>query len=191
MQSLNIYAYCGNNPIHRIDDGGDVWEAILFGALVGMGTQIISNVIEGKSWYEEVVGATVGGAVSVACGGLGGIMFGNAFNVSLNYIEANICGREYSDTEAATDLVSNILFEVGIGLSTGTIIEVIDPDTLEPTTKFAQYFKYKTDDKVIEELIENGIEYASAIVDTGRKIGVQYTFNKQKRNILHDYFFGE
>ncbi len=167
----------------------------MFGALVGMGTQLISNVIEGKPWFEEVIGATVGGAVSVAVstlfGGLGGIMFGNAFGISLNYIEARICGREYSDNEAASDLVGNILFEVGIGLSTGTIIEVIEPKTKKPTTKFAQYFKYETSDKIIKKSLENGKEFASIVMDTGRKNGIQYIFDKRKRDKLHDYFFSK
>ena len=159
--------------------------------MVGFGSQVIANVLADDPWYKDVVGATVGGAVSTFAGGLGGIMFGNAFGVSLNYIEARICGREYSDNEAASDLVGNILFEAGIGLSTGTIIEVINPKTKEPTTKFAAYFTYETSDKVIEKALENGKEFASTVMDTGRKIGIQYTFDKRKRDKLHDYFFGE
>ena len=134
--------------------------------------------------------SSVGGAVSVAGGGLGGIMFGNAFNVSLNYIEANICGREYSDSEAAGDLISNILFDAGIGMITGTIFEVYDPVLDDYTTKLGKKF-IPSENKLYKEYVKYGIDYASTMIDTGMKIGIQYTFNKQKRNLLRDYFFDD
>ena len=39
----NSYAYCGNNPITRADEGGEFWH-IIVGAVVGVATQYISDV---------------------------------------------------------------------------------------------------------------------------------------------------
>ena len=85
----------------------------------------------------------MGGAVSAFAGGLGGIMFGNAVSVSLNYMEARICGRSYSDKDVALKLLDNILLEVGVGMVTGTIIDVdtnavslLSPDNARFGNKF-------------------------------------------------------
>ena len=32
--SLNLYAYCGNNPVARSDDGGEAWHVVI-GAVIG------------------------------------------------------------------------------------------------------------------------------------------------------------
>lgn len=72
----NMYAYCGNNPVARVDDEGEFWNFIV-GALVGAATsaltQIASNIVSGNKWSDGVVAAAVGGAVAgvvlVATGG--------------------------------------------------------------------------------------------------------------------------
>ena len=36
--SLNLYAYCGNNPVSRSDDGGEAWNiaiGVAIGAIAG------------------------------------------------------------------------------------------------------------------------------------------------------------
>ena len=186
VQSLNVYAYCANNPIHRYDEAGDVWDVILFGAIVGFGSQIITNALEGEPWYKDVVGATVGGAVSTFAGGLGGIMFGNAVSVSLNYMEARICGREYSDTEAATELVSNMFLDVGVGMVTGTIIDVdtnavsfLSPDNARFGNKFKKSLKCKNAINYVETVID----YSATIVDFAAKEVVNITLQKAQEKI--------
>jgi len=176
VQSLNVYAYCANNPIHRYDEAGDVWEVILFGTLVGMGTQIISNVIEGKPWYEEVVGATVGGAVSVALGGIGGIMISNAINVSLNYIQANICGYSYTNEDTAMDLISGMTLEIVIESITGTVIDTnnkyiyfADKDV---DIRLSTNFKAKTTDEMVKLRVAKGVDYLSIMLDADARLVV-------------------
>lgn len=45
------YAYCGNNPINRVDKNGKIWSNILgggFGALVEYGSQVASNIVDNR-----------------------------------------------------------------------------------------------------------------------------------------------
>ena len=43
--SLNLFAYCGNNPVARVDSNGHFWEAIGIGFVAGIVGQYISDVI--------------------------------------------------------------------------------------------------------------------------------------------------
>ena len=84
-----MFAYCGNNPVSREDDGGECWN-IVIGAIAGIASQFISgvveNAIEGKAGADlfkdtgtvgDYVAAALtgalcaipgaGAAVSVAC----------------------------------------------------------------------------------------------------------------------------
>ncbi len=68
----NAYAYCGNNPVHRIDSEGTWWQLIAagIGAIVGVASQfvtdVVSSVVEtgeiGLSSWQTYVGSAVGGA---------------------------------------------------------------------------------------------------------------------------------
>ena len=65
----NMYAYCGNNPIGRIDEDGE-WFKAVWGAIKGVAKQFVSDVTErvitGK-WdfsFAEYIGAAAGGAVA-------------------------------------------------------------------------------------------------------------------------------
>ena len=71
-----MFAYCGNNPVSRADDGGEFWNVVI-GAVVGAAasvvTQVVSNVVQKKDWTEGLVSAAVVGAVggAVVATGLG------------------------------------------------------------------------------------------------------------------------
>ncbi len=62
---VNLYAYCSDNPVLRIDDSGHGWwipVSALVGGLVGGASKIVTNLIFGETWYEGVLGAALGGA---------------------------------------------------------------------------------------------------------------------------------
>ena len=75
----NMFAYCGNNPISREDDGGEFWN-IVIGAAVGAVVSAVTTAIDtyvttgsidwGKVGISAAVGAISGG---VAATGLGAI----------------------------------------------------------------------------------------------------------------------
>ena len=71
----NMFAYCGNNPVSREDDGGTWWNNAI-GAVVGGIVSGITTAINGGSGWEILVSAgcgAVSGALSATgCGGVWG-----------------------------------------------------------------------------------------------------------------------
>ena len=84
--SLNLYAYCGNNPVIRADSSGEAWHiaiGALVGAIVGLVGQVISDVVTSGlngqitiSNWQTYVGAIVGGAA-------GGVVLAATGNVAI------------------------------------------------------------------------------------------------------------
>jgi hypothetical protein len=68
-----MFAYCGNNPVARKDDGGDFWLNVLIGAAVGavagvvgqfvsdVATSLLNGEVTISNW-QTYTGAAVGGA---------------------------------------------------------------------------------------------------------------------------------
>jgi len=69
LTDKNLYAYCDNNPITREDKGGQFWNVIAgaaVGALIGVASQAICNLIDGKSIGEGLGKAAITGAIGGA-----------------------------------------------------------------------------------------------------------------------------
>ena len=70
-QGLNLYAYCGNNPVMYVDISGEfpiLITLIVTGLIVGGGSQYLANSLNGKvgsDRWEGVIGASVGGAIAL------------------------------------------------------------------------------------------------------------------------------
>ena len=64
--SANMFAYCENNPVMRTDEDGEAWFTIanaVFGAAVGVVSQVATNLATGQKWSHGILGAALGGAV--------------------------------------------------------------------------------------------------------------------------------
>ena len=90
INGLNLYVYCGNDPVNRLDSSGHAFISILIGlgiaALIGAGIgatsytigQLINYAITGDfewSWggfVGSTVGGAIGGAITFATAGIGG-----------------------------------------------------------------------------------------------------------------------
>ena len=97
QENSNVYSYCSNNPIVRLDSSGYIaWHVActVVGGLFGMTTQFVSNVIA-KSRGEDV-GLGDGVIASFISGGIGGLM--GSFGIPLPVI---------SYTTALTESVIN------------------------------------------------------------------------------------
>ena len=86
----NLYAYCDNNPINRIDDGGDIWQLVLFGAVLGAAVnatlQIVDNLVSGKKAKDGVLLAVAGGAIT------GGLAASGAGVVAQSVVSGAVAG---------------------------------------------------------------------------------------------------
>ena len=63
----NAYAYCGNNPVNRIDDEGEFWN-IVIGAVAGAIFGAVIAAVNGGDVKDIIVGALVGSAVGALVG---------------------------------------------------------------------------------------------------------------------------
>ena len=65
----NAYAYCGNNPVTRVDDEGEFWN-IVIGAIVGAIVGAVVSAVTQAASGQDINWAAVG--VAAACGALSG-----------------------------------------------------------------------------------------------------------------------
>ena len=60
IENTNLFSYCDNNPITRVDDCGDFWNVVIgavVGGLVSGGIEIVGQIISGKGFSELDWGA--------------------------------------------------------------------------------------------------------------------------------------
>ena len=69
LSDKNLYAYCGNNPISRKDNGGEFWH-IVAGAAIGAIVGIVGSLASQKAANEEIDPLNV--AISAISGALSG-----------------------------------------------------------------------------------------------------------------------
>ena len=77
--SLNLYAYCGNNPVARADDGGEFWNVVV-GAVIGGAINLVSSYLTAKVTGSKFTFAD--GVAAVATGALSGALTGSVLPVS-------------------------------------------------------------------------------------------------------------
>jgi len=118
--SLNLFAYCGNNPVTRNDAGGNAWETIFdIISLAGSVAGVVSNPMDPWAW-----GGLIGDVVDVVVPFVGGL--GEAVDVAKtvyhvvdkgdDIIDAAKSMRRFAD--AADDIKDStgayvVLFEQG------------------------------------------------------------------------------
>ncbi len=85
INGLNLYAYCGNNPVMRVDENGTSFWDWLLGAAIVVAAIALTVVTAGLAAPVSaavgggLLGAIVGGAVA---GAVGGAITGFAFSVA-------------------------------------------------------------------------------------------------------------
>ena len=89
LYDKNLYAYCDNNPVMRVDSSGAVWH-LAVGAVIGVATQFVADVglglASGSSLKEimsslspvDYVSAAIGGAMAASGITLAGSVVANA-----------------------------------------------------------------------------------------------------------------
>ena len=98
LTDKNLFAYCDNNPVMRVDLGGDFWHIVIgavVGALISGVVTVVSNAIEGESLTEGLGTAMLTGAASGALaasgvGVVGQIVGGAAISMTGNAAQQGI-----------------------------------------------------------------------------------------------------
>lgn len=123
--SLNLFAYCGNNPVIRADSEGKFWHIIggaVLGAVAGTVTKMITNVISGEKITSGLLTAGIAGAVSgglAASGvGLAGQVIGNALIGAGNNAADQLIGMANGTKTDGFD-VTSMLLDGAIGAVAG------------------------------------------------------------------------
>jgi RHS repeat-associated protein len=135
-QSLNRYAYAGNNPVDRVDPRGE-WGFPAIGALVGAVsgavTQVASNVVDNKPWYKGVAGAALEGGINGAAilmGPAGQLLAGaagTALGAGLNY------GVDLATGQPAEFDIEKVGTDIAIGAAQGLVMGKIFPGPADPS----------------------------------------------------------
>ena len=113
--SLNLYAYCGNNPIIRADHSGEFWHIVAgaaIGGLIGGISSIVGQAVSGQkiNWAEVGISAASGaltGGITAAFPGMGAVATGL------------VHGVVGAGTHVATELVNGRTPTVAGTLATG------------------------------------------------------------------------
>ena len=148
ITGTNLFIYCGNNPVTRIDDSGRGWwtfAGAAIGFLAGGATKIISNISTGKDWNEGVLAAALGGAVYGAVvastGNIVGAGFASAatesfineastYDSTLALLNGKSVTKELSQSnidESAVTIITETVFNGTITVATGEIAAKVIP----------------------------------------------------------------
>ena len=119
--SLNLFAYCGNNPVSRADSNGHFWHLVVGGVIGGI-IGAISSAASGGDAVDVLIGAVAGAAGGVlAASGAGvitqalvssGISMASNAASQVNHIVKDESGETGFD-------VGDMLFDGAVGLVCG------------------------------------------------------------------------
>ena len=129
--SYNLFTYCGNNPITRVDSAGDFWNTII-GAVTGAIVGGITAAITGSDIGAGIVSGAISGAITgaavdivIATGGTGLVAFaavtaaGGFGGAVSSYVNQRMNGTKHENIDVGTIVVDTIWGAVGGVLSYG------------------------------------------------------------------------
>ena len=180
FSSLNLYVYCGNNPIDRVDAGGNFWLSTAVAKIViGLATQYIADVIEniaaGETGWDIFSFRSTGGEY-IAAGvtsllpgsGIGSAILSNVVSESIVNVEKYIKGEAIDIWNSVGNVILGSIIDVGFNKVTDLVNEKIA--SLEPqnySTYAGQQYKKNPDLTMPEIRNKMGIVYKTSRVGQG------------------------
>ena len=120
--SLNLFAYCGNNPVSRADSNGQFWHLVVGGVIGGI-IGAISSAASGGDVVDILIGAAAGAAGGVLAASGAGIVVQAIGSAAISMISnaASQVNHIVQDETGATEFdVGDMLFDGAVGLACGT-----------------------------------------------------------------------
>ena len=166
----NLYAYCDNNPTSRVDDEGDLWDTLLCGAVMGIATQyvfdVVDNLADGAQGWSvfkprsngyEYFAAAVDGALAVSKLSAAAAKAVNGLVGGFTYIASAAAKGETIDGVELVQTVAIKVFSTGKGKnwerSKGIIStsKKVVSQTSSPRKKAVYSSKIATEQKKVKE----------------------------------------
>ncbi len=156
INGLNLFAYCGNNPVMNVDPSGEFFLTLFFGFLIGATVSFAVEVgkqIHEKGWdvtkwdWKQIGWSTLGGAVAgvisaIPLGGaIGAFFFGGVGAAVGGYISGTVTDFESGLKAFLVGAFTNL---IGYGVAKG--IESVRANNvmkLSPKAKSAELWKLK------------------------------------------------
>ena len=133
INGLNLYAYCGNNPVMRIDENGNAWWHWLIGAIIIIGLGVATaltggaaGVILGSAFYGAVTGAVSSAVIGGVIGGISSAISGDGFlggfieGASTGFMFGALIGGAIGALTAGINIATGAVKIVGSAQKTGT-----------------------------------------------------------------------
>ena len=193
LTDKNLYAYCDNNPVCRIDIGGKLWFPV-FGAIVGCvlgaASKVICNVVEGNDISDGIVGAAVSGAVYGAITASPLMRMGSHIAVFASYasaaaeslvneIDLYIRGNEFTVENLSTsakNVVSDTLLNGTVTYVCGEIgskVFPINEGEVQPTkllsAMFGKYAMKTWGQSLVQAVVVTGYNLANYAINELRR----------------------
>jgi len=182
VNGLNLYCYCGNDPINLCDPSGHVAVSALIGLVIGLVVELSVDYLEDDSRtldhsFWEYVGAGVGGAISGGFGATKNVLlrFGGAVlgSVAQGVISENV---DYSFERFKKDLFAGV---VAFGISEG--ITILGKTVLRNWTNKSLIGAPKEASKQIKQLsrgwqVKNMKPYTKTILKIANRYGRMFSF---------------
>ena len=117
INGLNLYAYCGNNPVMAVDPNGTAkwWQWLLFG--IGAALVVAAAVVLTVATGGAATGLLGAIAVGAAKGALIGAAIGSAVGIAGGAIYSAVTGADMGQ-----NILSGFLIGFGIGAVIGAVI---------------------------------------------------------------------
>ena len=173
LTDKNLYAYCDNNPVMRVDGDGEFWN-IVIGAAIGLAGQLVSDLINSAikgelsfSHWTDYVSATLGGAVGalIPGAGIGANLVRNIVSEGISITVDVIAGQDVNVVES--------VMNVGLGTIIDTGFEMV-------SNKVGDFIKSK--------MPQNYSSYANAARKSNPNLTREQIYGNMQRSIKVNRF---
>ena len=136
INGLNLYAYCGNNPVSNVDPNGNAWWHWLLGvvAVVALVAVVVASAVVtgGTSLVAMGVGFAVGATASVVSQGVANVISGNGFFDNINIgtvLVGGLAGAAFAGVSFIASL-SGVAGAFGIGVAANVATSSIEQKSI-------------------------------------------------------------